>query len=167
MKLINPGIPSDKLVRPVLSILKRTTLWSMATVSSKNECHINTAYFSYDADLNCYFVSDTATQHTQNLAHSPCAAVTVFDSRQPWDSYHTGLQLFGRSWRASAAESNVARNVHCARFPDYRKYIDSLSVKEVKASPYRFYVFRPDQIKILDERAFGEEVFISADVVNP
>jgi hypothetical protein len=150
----------------VFDILNRTSLWSMATISSKNECHIHTAYFSYGADLDCYFVSDTSTEHSRNLLHSPGAAVSVFDSRQPWDSYHRGLQLFGICRRARGREVGKANTVHCARFPDYLKYIDSLSPKERKTSPHRFYIFHPTRIKILDERAFGEEVFISAEVVN-
>src|SRR5437660_6263418 len=104
MRLINPKFASDQLEVAVRVILKRTALWSMATVNSKNECHINTAYFSYDDDLTFYFVSDLKTQHSKNLKYSACAAVTVFDSRQPWDSFHKGLQLFGKSWRASAKE---------------------------------------------------------------
>src|SRR5262249_4055969 len=127
MRLINPDITSKKLKVAVHSILKKTTLWSMATISSKNECHINTAYFSYDGDFIFYFVSDLRAQHCKNLKYSPCAAVTVFDSRQPWDSFHKGLQLFGKSWRASEIESNNASRVHCVRFPDYQKYIESLS----------------------------------------
>jgi uncharacterized protein YhbP (UPF0306 family) len=166
INLINPDFPNGKLLRSVFKILKKTELWSMATVGPDNESHISTAYFSYNDSLDFYFVSDPSTKHIQNIARTPGVAITVFDSRQPWDSYHRGLQLFGKCWSASTAQSVKAFAVHAARFQAYGDYIRALSAKERKSSPYRFYVFRPDRIKILDERAFGEEVFVLADVVR-
>ncbi len=166
VKLANPDYSSEKLLASVMTVLRKTELWSMATVSSKKESHINTAYFSYSASLDFYFVSGPATKHSQNILSSPRVAICVFDSHQPWDSYHRGLQLFGTCWRASTAESVKAHAVHATRFPAYGEYIEALSPRERKSFPYRFYVFRPDRIKICDERAFGEEVFVLADVVR-
>jgi uncharacterized protein YhbP (UPF0306 family) len=167
IKLTNPSFPSETLLASVMKVVGKTELWSMSTVGSKNESHINTAYFSYSDHFDFYFVSDPSTKHIQNLRRSPDVAITIFNTHQPWDSYHSGLQLFGDCWSASVAESAKARVVHSARFPDYQKYIEGLTPKERKASPYRFYVFRPERIKILDEKAFGEEVFVLAVVDRP
>lgn len=139
----------------------------MATVGLKNESHISTAYFSYNDSFDFFFVSDPATNHAQNLKRWPRVAVTIFDTHQAWDSYHRGLQLFGMCRRASSRESIRAYAVHSVRFPEYQKYIEALSPKERRASPYRFYLFRPERLKILDESVFGEEVFVMADVVRP
>lgn len=159
-----PGFSAEALIESVAQIVTRTELWSMATISSTNESHISTAYFSFGRSFDFFFVSDRASAHVQNLTHSPQVAVTIFDSHQPWDSYHSGLQLFGKSWLASPAEVEVAQQIYNARFPDYQKYIQSLTASQRKASPYRFYVFRPETIKILDENRFGEEVFVLAEV---
>jgi len=165
-KLINPDFRHEKLRRSVMKILKKTQLWSMATVGQQNETHINTAYFCYSETLDLYFVSDPSTKHIQNITSSPRVAVCIFDSHQPWDSYHRGLQLFGRCWSASTAESKKAVSIHSDRFPAYGEYIKGLSREERESTRYRFYVFRPDRIKICDEKAFGEEVFVVADVVR-
>ena len=166
IKLTNPGFSSEKVLASVMISLRKTELWSMATVGLKSKSHINTAYFSYSDSLDFYFVSEPSTQHIQNLAHSSRVAITVFDSHQPWDSYHRGLQMFGKCWCVDTSESLKARRVYSARFPAYQEYFDALSPKERKASPYRFYGFRPERIKILDEKVFGEEVFVLAKVVR-
>ncbi len=74
--------------------------------------------------------------------------------------------MFGKCWCVDTSESLKARRVYSARFPAYQEYFEALSRTERKASAYGFYGFRPERIKILDEKAFGEEVFVLAEVVR-
>ena len=138
----------------------------MATLTPTGEGHIHTAYFCYSNSMDLFFISNPATNHGQNLAKNPCAAVAIASSSQPWDQPHCGLQLFGKCWVASVTETVKAFAIHAARFHAYGDYIKSLNPVDMKALVYKFYVFRPSRITIFDEPEFGEETFITADVVR-
>jgi uncharacterized protein YhbP (UPF0306 family) len=166
IQLVHPQYPSDKLTGIVINILKSVELCSMATVSSTGESYIHTAYFCFDAALNIYFISDPSTQHGQNIANNQTMAVAVFDTKQPWATPHRGLQIFGRCSMLGIVESARALSIHAVRFHAYRDYIKSLNPLELKALTFKFYVFRPDRVKIFDEPEFGEETFITAEIVR-
>ncbi len=151
------------VLRSVVKTLKSNHLWSMAT-SAGRRGHVNTAYYCHSDDLLFYFVSERTSAHVTNFFKVPNVAVAIFDSRQPWDSYHRGLQLFGTCREARGALSRAAFAAYAKRFPDYAKYIKTLSAAERRKSSYRFYEFSPTALKVLDERVFGEEVFVSATI---
>ena len=132
----------------------------MATVTPTGESHIHAAYFCYSAHLELYFVSDPSTVHCQNLAHSKSMAVAVFSTSQPWDMPHQGVQLFGTARRASPIESAKALPIHAKRFHAYGDYMRALNPVDKEATPHKFYVFRPESMRLFDEPAFGEETFI-------
>ena len=161
----SPGFSAQKVRRSVLRILGRNKLWSMAT-GRASQSHINTAYFCYGDAFDFYFVSDSTARHIQNIRRSPGCAVAVFDSRQPWNADHSGLQLFGTCRQAIADETAIGLALYSKRFPAYAKYLNTQSAKAIQESTYRFYVFRPRRLKLLDESRFGEEVFVSASVLR-
>jgi uncharacterized protein YhbP (UPF0306 family) len=162
--LESSGYPSERLATSVLNMLKSAELCSMATITPSGESYIHTAYFCCDDALDIYSISDSSTQHGQNIAKSPTMAMAVALTNQPWDEPHRGLQLFGKCHMATLAESAKAFTVHVARFHAYGEYIRALNPLELKALTYKFYVFRPEVIKIFDEPEFGEETFITASV---
>lgn len=138
----------------------------MATVGPHGESHINTAYFCFSGTLDIYFLSDLETKHCQNILSRPTMAMTVFDTNQPWGSSLQGLQLFGQCYLAKNEEVEQASKLYEARFPAYVEYLTSLSPKERQNFASRFYAFRPTSAKILDEAEFGEEIFITVQVVR-
>ncbi len=162
----NREYPSDRLSKSVFSILEAVKLCSIATVGPDNEGHINAAYFCYTDGLDIYFVSDPATKHCKNIAQSSKIALAVFDTNQPWGEPIRGLQLFGGCHLAGTMESAKALKAHAARFHAYEEYIKALNPLERDKSPYKFYVFRPASVKVLDEPEFGEETFVIAEVVR-
>jgi len=162
--LRNADHPTDKLNKSVIDILRSNELCSMATVTPEGESYIHTAYFCFNEDLDIFFVSDPTTYHGQNIAKSRSMAVAVAATNQPWDQPHRGLQLFGECSMASLAESAKAFTIHAARFHAYGEYIKALNPLELKALRFKFYVCRPNRIKIFDEPQFGEEVFVTATV---
>lgn len=164
--LVSVGFDTKAITRSTAATLRRVKLLAMATVSSRSASHIHTAYFSFSEALEFYFVSDISTEHVKNLMREPQAAVAIYESGQAWDSYHRGLQLFGPCWRATKAEAAIAERIHSTRFPAYAEYVTGLGTRERRLSPHKFHVFRPDIIKIYDERAFGEEVFATATVTR-
>jgi hypothetical protein len=166
VRLVNPSYPSDQLKASILAILNSVELCSMSTITPTSSSYIHTAYFCYSDALDLYFISNIDATHSKNLVRSPTMAVTVFDTNQPWDSLHRGLQLFGKARIAGITESVKALAIHAARFHAYGEYIKAINPLEREAMPYKFYIFRPDSIKIFDEKEFGEETFILAQVVR-
>lgn len=56
---------------------------------------IATVYFSFDQDLNLYFLSDPDTIHCQHIMNNPNVAVAIAKSPQNPSSKKKGLQIFG------------------------------------------------------------------------
>jgi uncharacterized protein YhbP (UPF0306 family) len=162
----NAEYATERMHQSVFCILEALELCSIATVGPDGEGHINTAFFCYTPNLEFYFVSDTETTHSQNIARSRKIAVAVFDTHQPWGEPLRGLQFFGDCHLATTLESATALKTHAARFHAYGDYIRALSPLERDKSPYRFYVFQVIKVKILDEAQFGEECFITADIIR-
>lgn len=157
------GFASSAVLRSVLKTLRSNRLWAMATRHRRGG-HINTAYFCHTDDLVFYFISDNTSQHVLNFTRTSRVAVAIYDSQQRWDSYHRGLQLFGTCRDTTGARARKAAATYAKRFPSYARYIKSISTAERRRSPYRFYEFRPDTVKLIDEEMFGEEVFVSAEI---
>ncbi len=159
--LHNPQHSSERLWQSVQAILEETALCSLATVDARGGVHVNTAFFAWTPDLVLYFLSDPASQHGRNLAQTPAAAVTVFDSRQAWGAPHRGLQLAGAAGPVPPAEVGAAEGVYRSRFRRYAEY--QASAQEVFMA-LRLYRFRAERLQILDEDAFGMARPVVAEV---
>lgn len=154
-----------KVTASVIRVLRTNILLSMATVDRRRSAHVNTAYFCYTDALDIYFVSAANSRHAQNVLKMPRVGSVVFDSRQRWNADHSGLQLFGRCREATPAEALGALRAYTARFPASRPYLSSVRTEQNRAT-FRFYLFRPTRLKLLDEGIFGEETFIAAKILR-
>lgn len=166
IRLNHPEYPDERLRQSVFRILQAVTLCSLATTGPDAVAHINAAYYCYTDGIELYFVSDPSTKHCQNIAIQPRIAVAIFDTNQPWGDALSGLQMFGECHLASSQESITALRAHASRFRAYGDYLQALSPFERDSSPHKFYVFRPASVKILDESVFGEETFVTAEIVR-
>lgn len=156
--------PSEKQVRrSVFSILQDNRLCSMASVTGENRAHINTAYFCYSNELELYFLSHPGSLHCRNLSKNSSMAITIFCSAQKWTGLDQGLQLFGTCSQARGLQAGKAERLYGKRFPAYARWRASLRRDDV-ARRYRFYLFRTSKVKILDEKSFGDAVFVYAIV---
>lgn len=168
LQLIATGYSSDRVLEAVSRILDANPLCSMATRSDAGALDINAAFFSFSSNLQLYFLSNPASAHCRNLTHGGHMAVAVFDSRQEWGEPHAGLQLFGGAGPVPSGQIERARASYAARFPRYFDLVMRAG-EDPQATTgiggLRFYLFRPDRVKILDEREFGENVYLSAVVV--
>lgn len=163
---VNPNYPNKRLQTSILKILETTRLCSIATVGRENKSHINTAYFCYNDILEIYFLSDPNSTHCHNIARRPNVAMTIFDSNQPWDQSKCGLQLFGTCKITGSKQAKSADALYKARFPSYAQWVEVLNAAERKGFTSRFYIFRPTQIKILDENDFGEETYVVVRLIR-
>ena len=145
-------------------ILDEVTLCSMATVRPDGKAHINTAYFWVDDALRLFFASRPETTHVRNLGDNPSMALTVFSTGQEWDDDKRGLQLFGEAFSAEGADGRLAEELYAKRFPDYAKWLREADPADLEKFTPSFFVFVPDEIKILSEGDLGEEEFVTARV---
>ena len=149
--------------RSVLRILRENVLCSMATITADNRAHINTAYFCYSDDLELYFLLHPNSRHCRNLTTNPSMAITIFSSLQQWHGPDRGLQLFGTCGVASAARARNAESLYGKRFAEYATWKKNLRSGDAARS-YRFYHFVVRSLKLLDEKTFGDGVFLSVAI---
>ena len=157
------GPEAQLVAASVFTILERNVLCSIATVTPEARVHINTAYFSYSDNLEFYFLSHPGSLHCRNLASNPSAAMTVFSSAQQWTDPGQGLQLFGTCEHTSGSLINEAERSYAKRFDAYLSWKGTLKGDDL-ARQYRFYAFHVTGLKILDERTFGDAIFVRASV---
>jgi uncharacterized protein YhbP (UPF0306 family) len=169
LQLISPGYPSDRLLAAVTRIVSANTLCSMATRSEAGTVDINAAFFSFSDDLTLYFLSNPGAAHCRNLAHVPQMAMTVFDSHQQWGKPHAGLQLFGPGGRVVPDQVEQARALYAARFTGYFDLVLRASEAPRPATgpaALHLYRFAPTRVKLLEELEFGDEIYITAEIVR-
>jgi uncharacterized protein YhbP (UPF0306 family) len=134
-------------------LLEASSLCAIATVGSDGSAYVNTAYFGLSPDLALVWMSEPEAQHSRNIRERGTVAIAVYDSAQTWGRPDRGIQLFGSA--REVADPREGEAVYARRFPAYDRE---------KLGAYRFYVFRPDRIKLFDERELGSGVFVTARV---
>jgi uncharacterized protein YhbP (UPF0306 family) len=161
---LDKDAPAAELVAAsVFRILGRNVLCSIATITPEGSPHINTAYFSYSDTLELYFLSHPSSLHCRSLLRNPSTAMTVFSSAQQWTDPGQGVQLFGVCEQTSGSSADKAEVSYANRFHGYASWKRSLQESDL-ARQYRFYLFRVSGLKILDEKAFGDAVFVRASL---
>jgi len=136
--------------------------FSTLTLAScvENKPWAATVFFSSDADLNLYFVSDYRTHHGRDMAENPQVAVTVNPDCDNWHDVH-GVQLTGTASVADGMQRAKALLLYLKKFPQ----IDALYAKpkgeheetiakRLKAA--NFYCIKPDWLRFIDNaQGFG------------
>ena len=77
----------------VVEILEQHKLMSVATYD--NHPWIATVFFSFDKELNLYFLSAPRTLHCRHIEKNDKVAVAIFDSKQKPSDKKKGLQIYG------------------------------------------------------------------------
>ena len=118
---------------------------------------IATVYYSFDKDLNLYFLSSPTTLHCRQIAKNDKVAVSVADSRQSPSQIKRGLQLSGTAKQIS----NVAMIKHALHL--WKSFLrvknKDLSYENMvkKVISGRMYIIKPKRIKLFDQELFKVE----------
>jgi uncharacterized protein YhbP (UPF0306 family) len=144
-----------RLAAVARSLLDASTLCAIATNGPDGSSYINTAYFAYGPELDVVWMSEPNAQHSRNIRAQETVAIAVYDSTQSWGRQDRGMQLFGSARELAEADAGEAEALYALRFPDYERE---------QFGAYRFYAFRPDRIKLFDERELGGGRFVTARV---
>jgi uncharacterized protein YhbP (UPF0306 family) len=150
------GVTPARVRRSLLRILRASPLCAVATVTPRGQAHIHTCYFAFSGELDLFFISHPASHHARNVEAGPSAAVAVFSSVQRWGGPDRGVQFFGTCGTVPASRRREAEATYAARFPRYARMPGSERLQ--------LYRVRPRRLRLLDEREFGEGVFVEAAV---
>lgn len=146
---------ATRIAEAARRLLDASTLCAIATVTPAGRPHVATAYFAWNPELELVWISEPRAKHSQNISANGSAAIAVYDSRQSWGGSDRGVQLFGQARNVKGAAAEDAETLYANRFASYR-------TQDLAA--YRFYVFRPQRVKLFDERDLGPGVFVTARV---
>lgn len=143
----------------ILDLLQENTLMSLATFGKFP--WIASVYYTFDQDLNLYFLSSPTTLHCQQIAQNNQVAVAIADSHQNINSPKRGLQL----WGTARQIFDSAKMKHALTL-----WKNSLGVENPKLTytnivnkiiSGRMYQISPKRIKLFDHELFpakdGEE----------
>ncbi len=117
---------------------------------------IASVYYTFDKDLNIYFLSSETTLHCQQIAKNPKVAVAIADSHQNINKPKRGLQMYGVASQISGI-SKVKFALQL--WKSNLGVVDpKLTYKAVMKSMYKI---TPKRIKLFDQELFkvkdGEE----------
>jgi uncharacterized protein YhbP (UPF0306 family) len=158
------GALTDRRVRAsFLRLLSENVLASFATSDGRGNAHINTAYYAWSADWSLFFYSYPESRHSRNVTRRSSMAVAIFDSHQRWGSPDRGVQLFGTCSEATGKWANLAAAVYSKRFPGFDRWRLRTEREEgsFRLRPYRF---RPQRVKLFDERTLGGGRFVEVTI---
>jgi uncharacterized protein YhbP (UPF0306 family) len=144
----------------VLDYLKQHNLMQIATCGNDHPW-IASVYYSFDNDLNLYFLSSPTTIHCKQIVENENVAVAITNSNQSISGFKKGLQIYGIAEQIS----NVSKIKHALKL-----WKDSLKVENdelthenmvKKVLSGRMYKISPRKIKFFNQELFkvkdGEE----------
>jgi len=117
---------------------------------------IATVYYSFDDDLNLYFLSSPKTLHCKQIEKNPKVAVAISNSNQPPNKPKIGLQMWGNAYKVGSAK----KTSHALSL-----WKSSLSIKNPKLTyenmkkglvSGRMYVIKPKVYKIFNSAKYKD-----------
>lgn len=139
----------------ILDFLGRHKLMSLATYGQHP--WIANVYYTFDEDLNLYFLSSPTTLHCRQITKNPEVAVSIADSSQSVDSLKRGLQLYGVAKQISGmGKIRHALNLWKSSLGISKKELSYENmIRDVVNS--RIYKVIPKKIKLFDQELFPVE----------
>ena len=118
---------------------------------------IASVYYSFDNNLNLFFLSSPTTFHCKQISENSKVAVAITNSNQSMSGYKKGLQIYG----VAEQISDVAKIKHALKL-----WKDNLGVKDDKLTHEnmimrvvsgRMYKITPKKIKFFNQELFEVE----------
>ena len=139
----------------ILDFLVKNKLMSVATFGDFP--WIASVYYTFDNDLNVYFLSSPTTLHCKQIEINNKVAISIADSDQDIGALKRGLQISGIAERIS----DTKKVIHALKI-----WKQSLGVKDPELTYEnmikqvingRMYKIIPKRIKLFDQKLFPVE----------
>ena len=145
----------------ILDFLKQHQLMTIATQGPEHPW-IASVYYSFDNDLNLYFLSNPKTLHCTHIHHNHQVAVSIADSHQKASDLKKGLQIYGHAKQITQAkliQHAIRHWKQALNFKDPHLTYENMINKTISG---RMYIVTPQKIKF-----FNQELFDVADGEEP
>lgn len=139
----------------ILEFLKKHKLMFVATQGEHP--WIAALYYSFDSDLNLYFLSDPATLHGKHIKKNTNVAVAIADSTQHPESFKKGLQIYGQAKQISDAKKISHSLSLWKKSIGYKGKEISFENMMKKIIKGRMYKITPKKIKFFNQELFKVE----------
>lgn len=137
----------------IFDYLKQHNLMQLAT-SGSDHPWIASVYYSFDTDLNLYFLSSPTTIHCQQIAENPKVAVAITNTNQNMTGLKKGLQIYGLAEQIS----DILKVKHAIKlWKDSLGVVDDELNHENMARKFisgRMYRITPKKIKFFNQELF-------------
>lgn len=144
----------------IIDYLNSHNLMQIATYGDDHPW-IASVYYTFDKDLNLYFLSSPATIHCKQIKENNKVAVAITNTNQPINAQKKGLQLYGTARQIS----ETAKIKHTLKLwkgflniKDKELSYENMSKKIITG---RMYKITPKKIKFFNQELFdvpdGEE----------
>ncbi|MBI4089175.1 MAG: pyridoxamine 5'-phosphate oxidase family protein [Candidatus Levybacteria bacterium] len=110
---------------------------------------IATVYYTFDQDLNLYFLSSPDTLHVKQILQNPKVAIVIADSNQDINKSKSGLQLSGIAQQISGL-SKIKYALKLWK-TNLGVVNPKLTDQAVKGSMFKI---TPKRIKLFDQKIF-------------
>jgi len=139
----------------ILDFLKKHKLMFVATQGTHP--WIAALYYSFDRDLNLYFLSDPATLHCKHIEKNVNVAVAIADSTQHPRVLKKGLQIYGLAKQISDAKKIFHALSLWKKSIGYKGAEISYKNMMKKVIKGRMYKIMPKKIKFFNQELFKVE----------
>ena len=136
----------------ILEELRQHTVLTLATIGEAGP-HAVSLMYAHDA-FDIYWLSDPKTRHSEQLAASPSAAVTIAAQYEDFRKIR-GLQMQGGGYRLTDTDEKTAGfDLLVARYPFLKQFAAGKLAQYLGAAA--IYRFQPARLTLIDNsRSFG------------
>src|SRR4030042_5152482 len=146
-------ISKENLKKYILNDRSQNKRMSSAT-SKNNTPWASTVMYTYDDDLNIYFLSEVGTRKVKNLLENPKVAATINEITGGIGKVR-GIQLEGECQMVSKTEAARGYAIFLQKYFWLKDYIPSVKQMFSKAIKDRLFKITPKKIYYLDDERFG------------
>ncbi len=136
----------------ILDELQQHTVLTLATAGQAGPHAVSLMYAHKSFDM--YWLSDPKTNHSEQLAHNPSAAVTITTQQKDFQKI-SGLQIEGNAYRITEPdEEAVGFDLLVARYPFLKQFAAGKLARHLGLAAV--YLFRSTKHTLIDNsRGFG------------
>ena len=137
--------------------LNSNNLMTLATANPKP--WVATVYYTFDLDLNFYFVSSPKPKHSHDIEKNRNVACAIYDSHTKNSEKKTGIQMQGTVQQVKGWEctSRMLKIWHKSA-PGMEDIVNVKNMKE-KVISSRVYKITPKLIKFFNQKLYGDDEF--------
>ncbi|HVS58732.1 MAG TPA: pyridoxamine 5'-phosphate oxidase family protein [Candidatus Saccharimonadales bacterium] len=142
---------AEEVIRESLPTIK---VMQLATSANNQPWACNVHYYS-DDDLNLYWLSTEAREHSQHIAQNPKAAAAVMvHLNTSEENYIIGLSCAGEAECVGEKVDDDIRNGYQAKHNTSDKFLSDVASG---ANPHKWYRLKPTKIVLFDTKNFPDD----------